>query len=70
MSVFVQTMTRLLGLRKQVTSQDKRNVALAASNTSLRKQVAASSRIEVEYKEKVASLEKELDISMVAQTAS
>ena len=36
----VQGMSDLLGLRKQVTSQDKRNNEMDATNTILRKQAA------------------------------
>ena len=53
-----------------MTSQEKRNMELAASNTTLRKQVAKSHCVEAELEEKVTSMEKELTISEVAQVAA
>ena len=41
-------MTRLLGLRKQVTAQEKRNVELANSNTTLRKHVVEFGCVDAE----------------------
>ena len=53
-----------------MTSQEKTNVELATSNTSLRKQVAESNCVEAKYKENVTSLKKELTIYVAAQTAA
>ena len=65
-------MFSLLGLRNQVTSQERRNTELATSNTSLRKQAAEHQVQQAELKAKndelevkVASLEKELTTSEV-----
>ena len=63
----VQTMTKMLGQKKQVVAQEKRNVEHANSNTSLRKQVLEFDRAEAEQKEKIASLEKELSTSLATQ---
>ena len=45
---FVQAMTGMFGLRKQVTAQEKKNVELTNSNTTLRKQVLDFGRTNAE----------------------
>ena len=50
-----------------MTAHEKRNVELATSNTTLRKQVVEYGRIDAEQKERAASLEKELATSLAPQ---
>ena len=64
--VFCVDHDQVAGLRKHVTAQEKRNVELTNSNTTLRKQVVEFGRVDVEQKEKISSLEKELATSLAA----
>ena len=59
-------MSGLLGLRKQVSSQERRNNELAASNTTLRKQVAKLQSQEADLKKRNATLEVELKATKVS----
>ena len=63
-------MTRMLGLRKQVVAQEKRNVEPTNSNTYLRKQVLEFGCAKAKQKEKITSLEKELATSLATQKAA
>ena len=56
-------MTGLLGLRNKVTAQEKHNVELANSNTTLRKQVVELIHTNANTKEMISYLEKELVVS-------
>ena len=46
-----------------MTAQEKRNVELTNSNTTLRKQLVELGRADADQKERISSLEKELGAS-------
>ena len=59
--VFCVDHDQVAGLRKHVTAQEKRNVELTNSNTTLRKQVVEFGRVDGKN---ITSLEKELAASL------
>ena len=63
-------MIGMLGLRKQVVAQEKWNVELANSTTSLRKQAVKLGRADAEQKEKITSFEKVLTTLLAAHKAT
>lgn len=63
-------MLGLLGLRKQVSSEEQRNNELVTSNTTIRKQVAKLQAQEVKLKKRNAILEGELAVTKVSCAAT